>query len=121
MVARSAPDHKRLPRFGAASTAPIFDPTGKVPWNSGNLLEHFAMRNGHYPVKRAKGKGVEPEGIEIRTFGPDRLIFVNAERGNFVALFADKGADTSPEYLSSCPLASAPRARSRSRPAICSS
>ena len=61
------------------------------------------MRNGHYPVKRAKSKGVEPEGIEIGTWSRTGLIFVNAERGNFVAVFAGKGAGKPPEYLQFLP------------------
>ena len=64
----------------------LFDPTGKVLWDSGNQLEHLGMSHGHYPVKRAKSKGVEPEGVEIGQFGDERLIFVNYERGNFMAV-----------------------------------
>ena len=61
------------------------------------------MSHGHYPVKRAKSKGVEPEGVEIATFGDQPLIFVNAERGNFVAVFTDKGAGDAPEFLQLLP------------------
>ena len=81
----------------------VFDTAGKVLWDSGNLLEHLAMSHGHYPVKRAKSKGVEPEGVEIATFGDQPLIFVNAERGNFVAVFTDKGAGNAPEFLQLLP------------------
>ncbi len=81
----------------------VFDTAGKVLWDSGNLLEHLAMSRGHYPVKRAKSKGVEPEGVEIATFGDQPLIFVNAERGNFVAVFTDKGAGNAPEFLQLLP------------------
>lgn len=86
----------------------LFDTSGKVLWDSGNRLEHLAMRYGHYPVKRAKAKGVEPEGVEIGTFGEDRLIFVNAERGNFVAVFVDQGTGNAPEYLQFLPTGVAP-------------
>ena len=61
------------------------------------------MSDGHYPVKRAKSKGAEPEGVEIATFGDQWLIFVNAERGNFVAVFTDKGAGNAPEFLQFLP------------------
>ncbi len=81
----------------------VFDTTGKVLWDSGNQLEHLGMSHGHYPVKRAKAKGVEPEGVEVATFGDQRLIFVNAERGNFVAVYADKGADSPPEFVQFLP------------------
>ena len=81
----------------------VFDTTGKVLWDSGNQLEHLGMSHGHYPVKRAKAKGVEPEGVEVATFGDQRLMFVNAERGNFVAVYADKGADSPPEFVQFLP------------------
>lgn len=81
----------------------VFDTAGKVHWDSGNLLEHLGMSHGHYPVKRAKSKGVEPEGAEVATFGDQRLIFVNSERGNFVAVFSDKGAANAPEFLQLLP------------------
>jgi hypothetical protein len=81
----------------------VFDTAGKVVHESGNALEHLAMRHGHYPVKRARSKGVEPEGVEVASFGNDRLIFVASERGNFVAVFADRGAGRAPEYLQLLP------------------
>ena len=82
----------------------LFDTAGKVLWDSGNLLEHLAMSHGHYPVKRAKSKGVEPEGVEIATFGDQRLIFVNAERGNFVAVVRRQGSGQCARVrCSSCP------------------
>lgn len=86
----------------------IFDTAGKVLYDSGNLLEHLAMSYGHYPVKRAKAKGVEPEGVEIATFDGTRLIFVNAERGNFVTVFADKGEAEAPELLQFLPTGISP-------------
>ena len=86
----------------------VFDTTGKVLWDSGNQLEHLAMSHGHYPVKRAKSKGVEPEGVEIATFGDQRLIFVNSERGNFMAVYADQGAGSPPEFVQFLPTGIAP-------------
>jgi DNA-binding beta-propeller fold protein YncE len=81
----------------------IFDTADKVLWDSGSLLEHLAMGHGHYPVKRAESKGVEPEGVEVASFGEERLIFVNSERGNFVAVFKDNGAGNPPEFLQLLP------------------
>jgi DNA-binding beta-propeller fold protein YncE len=74
----------------------VFDAAGKVLHDSGNQLEHLAMRHGHYPVKRAKSKGVEPEGVETASDGGEPLIFVGSERGNFVAVLADPGAGKAP-------------------------
>ncbi len=86
----------------------IFDTAGKVLYDSGNLLEHLAMRAGHYPVKRAKAKGVEPEGIEIGRFAGTPLIFVNAERANFVAVFADRGGSAAPAFVQFLPTGISP-------------
>ncbi len=86
----------------------IFDTAGKVLHDSGNLLEHLGMSYGHYPVKRAKAKGVEPEGVEIAAFGGTPLILVNAERGNFLAVLADKGGSEPPELLQFLPTGISP-------------
>ena len=86
----------------------IFDTSGAVLYDSGNLLEHLGMAYGHYPEDRAENKGVEPEGVTVGTFGADRLIFVNAERGNFVAVFRDGGPGTAPEFVQLLPTAVGP-------------
>ena len=93
---------------GGSRSFTIFDTTGKVLHEAGNALEHLGMSHGHYPVKRAKAKGVEPEGVEIGRFGDEDLIFVNAERGNFLAVFVDKGGDAAPEFLQFLPTGISP-------------
>lgn len=93
---------------GGSRSFTIFDKTGKVLYESGNAVEHLAMANGQFPVKRAKSKGVEPEGLEIGKFGDDTLIFVLAERGNFVAVYRDKGGAEAPEFLQFLPTAVGP-------------
>ena len=93
---------------GGSRTFTIFDAKGRVLWSSGNLLEHLGIRHGQYPVKRAKAKGVEPEAVEFGRFGEEPLIFVGAERGNFVAVFADRGGDRAPEFLQLLPTGIAP-------------
>src|SRR5690606_12449459 len=47
----------------------IFRKDGTVEYDSGNALEHLAMRIGHFPEKRADKKGVEPEGMEVARYG----------------------------------------------------
>ncbi|MDQ0327232.1 hypothetical protein J2R99_003101 [Rhodopseudomonas julia] len=79
----------------------IFEKGGSVLWDSGNALEHLAMRIGHYPEKRSAKKGTEPEAIEVATFGNDRLIFVGTERSSFVAVYRDTGAE--PQFLQVLP------------------
>ena len=70
----------------------IFSKDGKVLYENGNALEQAIARIGHYPEKRSKAKGVEPEGLEVATFGKDRFIFVLSERGSVVGVYKDTGA-----------------------------
>ncbi|CAH1665930.1 esterase-like activity of phytase family protein [Chelatococcus asaccharovorans] len=86
----------------------IFNRDGRVEYDSGNLLEHLAVRLGHFPEKRASAKGVEPEGGEVATFGDDKLIFIASERGSVVFVFRDKGPGQAPEYLQTLPSGVAP-------------
>lgn len=86
----------------------VFDRTGKVVFEAGNALEHAAMSLGHYPVKRAKSKGVEPEGADAGSFGGSQLFFVGSERGNFVAVFEDQGPEAAPRLLQVLPTAVGP-------------
>lgn len=79
----------------------IFDVSGAVLYDSGSDLEHLAIRIGHYPDKRSDSKGTEPEGVEVGTFGDERLIFVGAERAGFVAVYRDTGAE--PQFVQVLP------------------
>ncbi len=79
----------------------IWRTSGEVQFDSGARIEHLAMRHGHYPAKRAHKRGTEPESVTVGTFGNERLLFVNAERANFVAVYRDTGA--APEFLQFLP------------------
>ncbi|GAA0786100.1 alkaline phosphatase [Roseibium denhamense] len=79
----------------------IWSKNGDVLFDSGNQMEHLGMSHGHYPAKRAAKKGTEPEGVAVGEFGGETLIFVNSERGNFVAVYKDTGAE--PEFLQFLP------------------
>ncbi|WP_068082112.1 esterase-like activity of phytase family protein [Polycladidibacter stylochi] len=79
----------------------IWNKQGKVLFDSKEQIEHLAMSIGHYPAKRAHKKGSEPEGVTTAKFGADTLIFVNSERGNFVAIYRDTGGK--PEFLQVLP------------------
>jgi Esterase-like activity of phytase len=85
----------------------IFSTAGDVLYESGNRLEHLAMAHGHYPDDRADNKGVEPEGGEFGLYGDAALIFVAAERGNFVAVFEDQ-AGAEPAFVQLLPTAVGP-------------
>lgn len=86
----------------------IFRKDGTVEYDSGNLLEHLAIRLGHYPERRSGAKGAEPEGIEVAEFAGERLIFVAAERASLVFVFRDRGPGQAPQYLQALPAGAGP-------------
>lgn len=79
----------------------IFDKDGTELYESGPSMEYIAATLGHYPEGRSDAKGVEPEGMEVGTFGDTTFIFVNQERSSLVGIYKDTGAD--PEYWQSIP------------------
>lgn len=81
----------------------IFRKDGTVEFDSGSAVDHIAMRLGHYPEKRSAAKGSEPEGIEVATYGKDRLIFVGLERASLVLVYKDEGAGQAPRFLQALP------------------
>ncbi len=86
----------------------IFRKDGTVEFDSGSDVEHIAMRVGHYPERRSAAKGTEPEGIEVGTFGGDRLIFVGTERASLVLVYKDEGPGKAPRFLQALPGGIAP-------------
>ncbi|MDU0338324.1 esterase-like activity of phytase family protein [Bosea rubneri] len=86
----------------------IFRKDGTVEFDSGSLVDHIAIRLGHYPERRSAAKGSEPEGIEVGTYGNDRLIFVGLERASLVLVFKDEGPGRVPRYLQALPGGIAP-------------
>ncbi|WGF88429.1 esterase-like activity of phytase family protein [Marinivivus vitaminiproducens] len=93
---------------GGSRSFTVFDTNGAVEFDSGNALDHLGMRIGHYPEGRSDAKGVEPEGAEVGRFGGETLMFVNSERANFVAVYADRGAGAEPAFVQVLPTAVAP-------------
>lgn len=81
----------------------IFRKDGTIEFDSGSDVDHIAMRLGHYPEKRSAAKGSEPEGIEVATYGGDRLIFVGLERASLVLVYKDEGPGKAPRYLQALP------------------
>ncbi|GAA0477659.1 hypothetical protein Ade02nite_68320 [Paractinoplanes deccanensis] len=65
----------------------IFSRDGRVVWDAGNSLEHIAVEHGLYPDKRSDAKGIEPENVAFARIGGTPYVFVNAERGNFTAVY----------------------------------
>lgn len=79
----------------------IFDRSGKVLHDAGTSLEYAIARLGHFPEKRAKNKGVEPEGMEAAVFGGQQYFFVLSERGSMIAVYKDTGG--TPELVQLLP------------------
>lgn len=79
----------------------VFDRTGKVLYDAGTSLEYAVARVGHFPEKRAKNKGIEPEGLEAATFNGQKYFFVLSERGSMIAVYKDTGAE--PELVQLLP------------------
>ncbi len=86
----------------------IFNMNGQVEWDSGNFLDHEAMRLGHYPENRSGSKGNEPESVEVGQFGKDKLIFVASERSSLVTVWLDNGPGKAPKYIQALPAGSGP-------------
>lgn len=86
----------------------IFRRDGTVEWDSGNLLDHLAIRIGHYPELRSGSRGNEPEGVEVATFGAERLIFVGSERASIATVWRDEGPGRVPSFLQALPTGVAP-------------
>lgn len=78
---------------GGSRSFTIFDTTGKVLYESGASLEMAMARAGHFPEKRAKSKGVEPEGLETFEIDGQKYFVVLAERASMAAVYKDTGAE----------------------------
>ncbi len=85
---------------GGARGFTILSKTGPVLFEAGNALDHYAARIGHYPEAR-NSKGVEPEGLDVATFGDTQYIFVAEERSSLIAVYKDTGAE--PEFVQALP------------------
>ncbi|MGV3548323.1 esterase-like activity of phytase family protein [Rhizobium sp.] len=79
---------------GGARGFTIFEAaTGKVLYEAGNSLELAIARLGHYPEKRSKAKGVEPEGLESFEIDGQKYFIVLTERASMAAVYKDTGAE----------------------------
>ncbi|MEZ5659715.1 MAG: esterase-like activity of phytase family protein [Burkholderiaceae bacterium] len=72
---------------GGSRSFSIFDTDGQVIFDSGNALDHQAVRVGHYPDARSGNKGTEPENVEFANFGNIPHLIVAEERSNLLAVY----------------------------------
>ncbi|MEL6598388.1 MAG: esterase-like activity of phytase family protein [Pseudomonadota bacterium] len=80
----------------------IFHKDGSVVHEEGTAFEYAVISIGHYPERRSGNKGVEPESIEVATFGETPMIFVGAERSSVVGVY-DASSPASPELVGLLP------------------
>ena len=85
----------------------IFNTDGDVVYSSGNLLDHLAVRYGHYPDDRSGNKGNEPENAEFAEFDEVPYLFVNSERSSLIFVF-DVTNPEAPIYKQALPAAAGP-------------
>ncbi len=86
----------------------IYDTAGNIISDSGNELEHIAVRIGHYPEDRSENKGNEPENVETGRYGRDRFLFVGSERSSVVFVYQIKRRNAAPEFVQVLPAAVKP-------------
>ncbi|PRY25501.1 phytase-like protein with esterase activity [Aliiruegeria haliotis] len=65
----------------------IFRKDGSVVYDSGLDFERAVVEIGHYPERRSGNKGVEPESVEVATFGDTPYIFIGAERSSVIGVY----------------------------------
>ena len=91
---------------GGSRSFTIFARSGEVLHESGTDFEQRAAQAGHYPDKRSKSKGIEPEGAEVKSFGDTNYMFIMAERASLVGVYKDTGA--APEFSQLLPAGLSP-------------
>ncbi|MFD0978129.1 esterase-like activity of phytase family protein [Tropicimonas aquimaris] len=65
----------------------IFNKDGSVVYEDGASFEYAVAEIGHYPEGRSGNKGVEPESVEVATFGGTPYVFIGAERASVVGVY----------------------------------
>lgn len=85
----------------------VFNKNGSVVYEAGNTLEHEAVRLGHYPDKRAKKKGNEPENAEFGIYDGKPMLFIASERASLIFVY-DVSNPASPVLTQTLPAGVAP-------------
>jgi hypothetical protein len=82
----------------------IFNQNGTPEYESSESFEHWLVSAGHYNEGRSENKGVEPESVEVGTYGKRTFLFVGSERANVVGVYdVSNGAKGTPEPLQLLP------------------
>ena len=65
----------------------VFHRDGTEVFEAGMSFEYAVVEIGHYPEERSGNKGVEPEGMEIGSFGGVPMMFLLAERASVIGVY----------------------------------
>jgi hypothetical protein len=65
----------------------VFNRDGTEVFEAGTAFEYAIVEIGHYPEERSGNKGVEPEGMEVATFGDVPMMFLLSERASIVGVY----------------------------------
>ena len=82
---------------GGTRSVTVFHKDGTLVWESGSAFETPIIQAGHYPDKRSDAKGVEPEGMEVATFGETTYAFILSERASTITVY-DVTDATAPKF-----------------------
>lgn len=103
--------------YGGSRGFTIFDSDLNVVYSSGNDLDHWVARIGHYNEGRSGNKGNEPEGMAYGNYSGKDIIFVLSERSSVVFVY-DVSTPTSPLLMQILPAGVGPEGAKVSTPSM---
>jgi hypothetical protein len=92
---------------GGSRSFSVMNVDGTVAYDSGALLDHVAVRLGHYNDRRSDAKGNEPENVAFARYASTDYLFVASERSSLVSVF-DMSSPTQPAFKQALPGANSP-------------
>lgn len=92
---------------GGSRSFTVMNVDGTVAYDSGALLDHVAVRLGHYNDRRSDAKGNEPENVAFARYASTDYLFVASERSSLVSVF-DMSSPTQPAFKQALPGAISP-------------
>ncbi len=72
---------------GGSRSFSVMNTSGALEYDSGNTLEHLAVRLGHYNDRRSDAKGNEPENVAFARYQSTDYLFVASERASLLAVY----------------------------------
>lgn len=72
---------------GGSRSFSLMNTSGVLEYDSGNTLDHLAVRLGHYNDRRSDAKGNEPENVAFARYQSTDYLFVASERSSLLAVF----------------------------------